>query len=147
MAGLGNEPRFSPLSVEDARRLEKQRVLVAEVVREEYGAVKLNKKKSDLPILQRRIDDHVFKKTQTYELQCLGVAFGDVLSDEFPLRWVMVTDEYGTDPTLRYKTTSVQINAITMISKRVERDEPVSLLYLLETTGEELARWDKQFGK
>lgn len=31
----------------------------------------------------------------------------------------MVTDEYGTDPTLRYKDSPVNINALTMISKRV----------------------------
>ena len=31
----------------------------------------------------------------------------------------MITDEYGTDPTLRFKNTSTNINALTMISKRV----------------------------
>jgi hypothetical protein len=32
-----------------------------------------------------------------------------VLASELPLRWVMVTDEYGTDPTLRFKETTLQI--------------------------------------
>jgi hypothetical protein len=82
----------------------------------------------------------VFNKSQTYELQSLGVAFGDVLTSELPLRWVMITDEYGTDPTLRFKETTVQINAITMISKRVERDEPVRVSELLRITSEQLAR-------
>jgi hypothetical protein len=44
----------------------------------------------------RLIDDTVFKKSQTYELQSLGIVFGDVLASELPLRWVMITDEYGT---------------------------------------------------
>jgi hypothetical protein len=57
----------------------------------------------DLPVLQRLIDDRAFSKTQTYELQSLGIAFGDVLASELRLQWVMVTDEYGTDPTLRFK--------------------------------------------
>ena len=29
---------------------------------------------------------------------------------------MMVPDQYGTDPTLRYKGTPAQINALTMIS-------------------------------
>lgn len=82
----------------------------------------------------------MFNKSQAYELQSLGVAFEDVLASEFSLRWAMVTDEFGTDPTLRFKQTTVQINALTMISKRVEKDEPVNLSYLLRITREQLAR-------
>lgn len=62
------------------------------------------------------------------------MAFGDALASEFPLRWVMITDEYGTDPTLRFKNTSVNINALTLISKRVEGDEPVDVSELLRKT-------------
>jgi hypothetical protein len=76
-------------------------------------------------------------------LQCLGVAFGDVLASELPLRWVMVTDEYGTDPTLRFKDTSLNVNALTMISKRVERDEAVNVSELLRKTREQLAVYEK----
>ena len=68
----------------------------------------------------------------------LGVVFGDVLASELPLRWVMVTDEYGTAPTLRFKQTTVQVNALTTISKRIERDEPVNLSLLLRQTREQL---------
>jgi hypothetical protein len=95
-------------------------------------------------VLQNLIDDRVFNKSQTYELQCLGVAFGDVLASEFPLRWVMVTDEFGTDPTLRFKKTTIQISTLTMISKRVERDEPVSVQWLLDKTREQLADKEKK---
>jgi hypothetical protein len=95
---------------------------------------------TDLSVLQRLIDDKVFSKTQTYELQSLGIAFGDVLASELPLRWVMVTDEYGTDPTLRFKGTAVQINALTIISKRIEKAEKVNLSELLRITREQLTR-------
>jgi hypothetical protein len=50
----------------------------------------------------------------------------------------MIRDEYGTDPTLRYKQTTININALTMISKRVGRDEPVKLSELLQKTREAL---------
>ena len=117
------EPKFSELSHEDSERLDQQRALVAAAAKRRYGTALSGTR--DLPILQRLIDDKVFKKSQTYELQSLGVVFGDVLASELALRWVMITDEYGTDPTLRFKNTTININALTMISKRVERDEPV----------------------
>lgn len=98
-----------------------------------------------MPIIQRLLDDKAFKKSQTYELQCLGVVFGDVLASELPLRWMMITDEYGTDPTLRFKNTSININALTMISKRVERDEPVDVSQLLQQNREALAEAEKRF--
>ena len=86
-------------------------------------------------------------KTQTYGLQCLGIAFGDVLASELPLRWMMVTDQYGTDPTLRYKDTTIQINALTIVSKRVERDEEVDVETMLRMTGEQVAQVEREFQK
>jgi hypothetical protein len=65
----------------------------------------------------------IFGLVSWAELQCLGVAFGDVLAGELPLHWAMVTDEFGTDPTLRFERTTAMFNALTMISKRVERGD------------------------
>jgi hypothetical protein len=138
-------PKFSELSSEDSKRLEQQRVIIGSAAKLRYGTVRLTRTKDDLPILQRLIDENVFNKSQTYELQSLGVAFGDVLASQFPLRWVMVTDEFGTDPTLRFKETTIQINALTMISKRIERGEPVRLQWLLDQTGEQLAINERKF--
>ena len=140
-------PTFSELSPEDGARLEQQRGVVAAAAMQRYGAAPLTRTKADLAVIQRLLDDRVFAGTQTYELQCLGVAFGDVLASELPLRWVMVTDEYGTDPTLRYKDTSIQINALTMISKRVERGEDVDVAAMLRMTGEQIAQIEKGFQK
>jgi hypothetical protein len=39
----------------------------------------------------------------------------------------------------------LQINALTMISKRIERNERVNLRQLLEITGQQLARFEKDF--
>jgi len=133
------DPKFSDLSPEDAERLDQQRAIIASAIKQRYGTTALTRTNKDLPILQRLLDDKVFGKSQTYELQCVGVVFGDVLTSEFPLRWVMITDEFGTDPTLRFKNTRTNVNALTMISKRVERDEPVDVFRLLEQTREALA--------
>jgi hypothetical protein len=119
-------PKFNELSDADRVRLDQQRAIVAATAKQKYGTGGLTKTVADLPVLQHLIDDNAFNKTQTYELQSLGVAFGDVLASELPLSWAMVTDEYGTDPTLRYNDKPVNINALTMISKRVERGEVVN---------------------
>ena len=139
------EPKFSELSPEDGRRLDQQREMVAAAAKQRYGTAALSRTKRDLPIIQRLLDDKAFKKSQTYQLQCLGVVFGDVLASELPLRWMMITDEYGTDPTLRFKNTNININALTMISKRVERDEPVDVSQLLQQNREALAEAEKRF--
>ena len=75
-------------------------------------------------MLQRLIDDRVFDKSQTFELQSLGVVFGDVLASELGLHWELVTDEYGT--------AQVQVSALTMISKRVEDGHEIDLVDLLQ---------------
>ena len=100
------EPKFSELSQDEAARLEQKRAVVAAAAKQS-GTASLTGTKSDLTVLQRLIDDKVFKKSQTYELQCLGVTFGDVLASEFPLRWMMVTDG-GPDPALQENDTSNQ---------------------------------------
>jgi hypothetical protein len=133
-------PKFNELTREDRNRLDQQRAVVAAAAEKRYGVSSLRKTAADLPVLQRLIDDKVFGKSQAYELQSLGIAFGDVLASELPLRWVMVTDEYGTDRALRFKGTGVQINALTMISKRVEKGEKVNLSDLLRATREQLKR-------
>jgi hypothetical protein len=51
---------------------------------------------------------------------------------------MMVTDEYGTDPTLRFENATAQINALTMISKRFENGEGVDLRELFRKTREQL---------
>ena len=136
-----SQPKFTELSPRNMVRLDRQRALIAATVQERYGS-SLTQTTKDLPVLQRLIDDSVFTKTQTYELQCLGIAFGDVLASALPLRWVMVTDEFGTDPTLRYKNSSLNVSALTMVSKRVERGEKPNLSELLRVTRDQIASAD-----
>lgn len=139
-AGSPRPSKFTELAKSDVALLEQQRAVVATAARQRHGTPALTKTKADVAVLQRLLDDKAFAKVQTYELQCLGVVLGDVLASEFPLRWVMVTDKYGTDPTLRFKETTLQINALTMISKRVERGETIDVSALLDLTSQQLAQ-------
>ncbi len=73
----------------------------------------------------------IIAKDKTWELQSLGIVLGDALTGSVDgLAWWEVTDEYGTDPTLRYKETTLQINALTMISKRVEDGEECDVAHM-----------------
>ena len=102
--------------------------------------------RKDLLLLQRVIDAKAIPKTSTWELQALGVVFGDVLVATIPgLAWWQVTDEYGTDPTVRYRETTVQINALTTLSKRVERGEPVDVEQLAEKISEFIQTQSHQY--
>jgi hypothetical protein len=60
---------------------------------------KLAKTKADFAIIQKVIDLKIIPKSNAWELQSLGVVFGDALASTVPgLAWSEVTDEYGTDP-------------------------------------------------
>lgn len=72
-------PKVSELSATDAANLDKQRDLVARELTTRYTA-KLTRTRGDLALLQKLLDDGAFKTTQTFELQSLGVVFGDVLA-------------------------------------------------------------------
>jgi hypothetical protein len=56
-----------------------------------------------------------------------------------------LSDQYGTDPTLRFKNTGININALTMISKRVERDVQIDVSTLLQQNREALSDAEKKF--
>jgi hypothetical protein len=127
-----SEMKFHKLTRAEEEQLARQRMLVLTTARSRYGTTKFTRTKSDLAVLQRLIDDRAFDKTQTLELQSLGVVFGDVLATELGLHWELVTDDYGTDPVLRYGTAQVQVAALTMISKRVEDGKEIDLTGLVE---------------
>jgi hypothetical protein len=137
------QPFFSELSADDIARLDQQRSRVAAELNQKYGIPSLAESDLDLGSLQKLLDDDVFQSSQTYELQCLGVAFGDVLRRQLPLHWVIITDEYGSDPTLRLGESSITINALTMISKRIEKGERVNLHQLLQQTRTAISRAEK----
>ncbi|MBN2137485.1 MAG: DUF3806 domain-containing protein [Sedimentisphaerales bacterium] len=113
------------------------------VLSETYGVTTLRKDRADLPLLQRMLDDGVFSVEQTIELQSMGIVFGDVLVKELGLQWRMISDEYGTDPTVTIPEISdgvVCFNTLTMISKRIEEGREVDVNRLFEVVEAEVKR-------
>ena len=89
---------------------------------ERYSTVK-----GKLTLLDTILKSNWIKPDETVKLQSLGITFGDALAQEVGLEWVFVEDEYGRDPALRLKGTSVLLFPMTMISKRIERGEDVDV--------------------
>lgn len=122
---------FRPLPAATVAQMDRQRAYVANLLRKHFPGTKVTRTRADLASLQRIIDGKLIPAQKTWEWQAVGVVFGDALVGAIPgLRWHEVTDAYGTDPTLRYESTFLQINAMTMISKRIEDGEDVDVAHL-----------------
>jgi hypothetical protein len=70
--------------------------------------------------------------SETDKLQALGVALGDALAQELLLDWVVIDDELGRSPCLSWPGTSINCYPLTMISKRIEDGEDVSVYDLFD---------------
>ena len=129
---------FNELPAETEQHMDKQRAYVARMVAEHFPSQGISGNRKDFALLQKVLDAELVAKDEQWELQALGVVFGDALIDFIDgLAWWEVTDEYGTDPTLRYRDKNLQLNALTMLSKRVEDGE--------ETDVAHIANWLKNF--
>lgn len=132
-AGL-REERFQPLSPADHDILRTQRGIVAEMARRHVGTPLAAGDLHDLSILQRVVDLKIVKPDQTFELQALGVALGDVMAEQLGLDWVVVEDEWGRSRALRLGQTETVIFPVTMVAKRIERDVDFTLDELYRKT-------------
>ena len=93
----------------------------------------MKSKRSSLRTIQAILDSGTVEPDDTYDLQSLGAALGRVLiASTDGLDWAIIHDEYGSDPTLRYRNTPVCLNALTTISKRVEDGKQVDVLDLFQ---------------
>ncbi len=97
----------------------------------------LHEKNRTVSLIQEIIDQEVYSKDQTYELQSLGLALGDYIQYHFSgFKWGIVRDEYGRDLCLNHQEQSIVIFPLTMISKRIEDGEFVSVQHLVDTLSE-----------
>lgn len=132
---------YRELSSAEREQLDAQRAVVAAVAQERYGVRGLNKSEADLTVLQRMLDDRVFGEDQTYELRSLGVAFGDVLASELPLRWMAIEGLEGSRPTLRFRDTPQDFDALSLLEKEGAY-QTLDLPSELETLRKQLASVD-----
>ena len=93
-----------------------------------------------LGLLRAILEARLFGPTHTYELQCMGVVFGDVFVQVCGWEWSMVQDELGRDPCIRVPTSTIVLYPLTMISKRIEHGEHVDVFALFDEIAAETER-------
>lgn len=123
------EQNVSSLNEGDLRRLEEQRAIVTQYL-DENSLEKYETAPGKLGTLRALLKAEVFAPEQTYELQSMGIVFGDVFVQQMGFHWIIVEDEHGRDPAITYQDTRVLLFPLTMISKRIERGEAVDVFDL-----------------
>ncbi len=96
-----------------------------------------------LGLLRALIEQKVFDSTNTYELQCMGIIFGDAFVQELDMHWIIVEDEMGRDPAIRLGNSSIIMYPMTMISKRIEREEEIDVFELFNGLVENIKDLEK----
>ena len=122
---------FEPLSHDDATDLEAKRTWVRDHY-DEASRHKYDSLEGKLRLLDTILRNNWIASTETLKLQCLGVTFGDAISQKLGLEWVAVQDAHGRDPALTLRGTSIRLFPLTSISKRVERHENVDVYQLFD---------------
>jgi len=71
-------------------------------------------------------------KNNAWQLQALGLGFGDAISQQLGMSWTIITDSDGSVPALVFRGTSLKLFAFTAIQKRMAMDEPVDVFPLFD---------------
>lgn len=113
-------PKIEPLSWLNHNFLDKQRGLIDQLTRTNFGQ-QLKSNKTDLALLQRLIDAKVIPRDDKESLQALGVVFGDVFAAERnELAWQIYEDELARSHAVCVTNTKHCLFPITMLSRRIE---------------------------
>lgn len=116
-AAPGDEVILRELQWVDNGFLERQRTLVDEIARGEFGS-RLRGTKADLRVLQRILDEGLVNQTEEQKLQAMGVALGDVFANELGLEWKVYLDAEGKSRATCLKDTKHCLFPVTMVAKR-----------------------------
>jgi hypothetical protein len=133
------DQRIEPPNDKDIENIAMGVVHAGQIIEQVLGE-DLTGTRKDLVLIQRVLDRGVVEPEATYTLQALGLAFGRAfLGEHADYDWWMVEDEFGRDPAIRYKETSLLIFPMTMLSKRVEDGEEFDVAELFDGLAKQLA--------
>ncbi len=135
MLMAADDQKIHDLAKDDVKYLAEQRQVIEKFLSED-SKEKYKTAAGKLGLLRAMIQQHVFKKEQTHELQCMGIVIGDAFVQKMKMEWVMVEDSYGRDPAVRMPGTSVIIFPLTMLSKRIEKGEDVDVFQMFNGIAE-----------
>lgn len=132
---------FTALAPDDEARLAAQRAVVERYLgNDPQNLENYATPAGKLGLLRAILEARLFGPTHTYELQCMGVVFGDVFVQVLGWEWSMVTDEHGRDPCIQVPRSTVVLYPLTMISKRIEHGEAVDVFTLFDVVAGDAER-------
>jgi hypothetical protein len=130
-------PIFSEPTEDDLKLLAERWDAVQTLANEELET-EIDQSPATLDVLQRILDGELVNHDG---LLAVGVALGRVMASNIPgLNWCAVADEFGRELCLRYEQTTLHVNPVAMISKRVSRNEKVDVMELFQSTKLEIER-------
>lgn len=126
-----NTTHYFELKLEDVKLIQKR---VSEILCISSDKIDVTHKfNKTINTLQKLLDSSNLSENESYELQSMGLAFGDYFKYKNPdFDWIIVRDELGRDYALRYKNSNIVIFPMTMISKRIEDGDKVIITELFE---------------
>jgi len=96
--------------------------------------------KGKLKLLDTILKSHWIEKHETAKLQSLGITLGDIIVQEMNFTWIEVEEENETDPALLLPDTTLILFPMTMISKRIEKDESFDIYEFYEKLKEDVSK-------
>ncbi|WP_291588945.1 DUF3806 domain-containing protein [Comamonas sp. UBA7528] len=126
-------PVFRALAAHEQDQLDRERLLVCQVAARELGLNDWSMDRSGLVQLQALLDRGLVQPDNLLLARGLGVVLGDALTCELDdMDWHMVSDDWGVDPVVRFRESSIQVGARDMVLKRLEDGQTVDLVQLLD---------------
>ena len=125
-------PTVRPFSDGDEKYLQQGRDRINQLTRRHFGGSLQQQRAHDIALLQRLLDDKLVIAKDRRLLQDMGIVLGDLLLQEFNLRWVIYTDKYGPSRALQLKHSENFLFPITMISRRAEVGVTVDITELYD---------------
>ena len=130
-------PTFSEPTEQDYTLLAKRWVSIRSLAQEEYG-IEIDQSPETLDVLQQILDNGL---VNSEGVLAVGVVMGRVMARNIPgLDWWVVEDEFGRDLCLRYEATTLRVNPVSMIWKRVSRKEKLDVRGLFAATEAQIER-------
>tara|TARA_B110000967_G_C18822441_1_gene529458 strand:+ start:831 stop:1382 length:552 start_codon:yes stop_codon:yes gene_type:complete len=113
-------PTIRPFSEGDEKYLQQGRDRINQLTRRHFGSSLQQQRAHDIALLQRLLDSKRVVAKDRRLLQDMGIVLGDLLLQQFNLRWVIYADKYGPSRALQLKHSENFLFPITMISRRAE---------------------------
>lgn len=136
-----DQPILRQFSEADEKYLQQGRDRINELTRRHFGSALQQQQAHDIALLQRLLDSKLVTAKDRRLLQDMGIILGDLLMQQFNLRWVIYADKYGPSRALQLKHSENFLFPITMISRRAEVGVNVDITELYNKAVEKIAAY------